>query len=213
MQIRKFVAVLAIAATTVVGAALPASAHHIVGISVQASCEGYSGEAVLNVFGNHSYQVTAPGFDSGVVTEPGSNHNVTVPFSGTATSGVVTATIWNGASGTGGVEATQLEGFGVEENCQPDIVKPRARFLGPCGDPMYAAVLDNSRSNVPVTFTIRFVEKNKGVHVRTRVVKAGHLVITPYTLHALGGTRLVIRGNGVILRSITAKHGGFPACP
>jgi hypothetical protein len=112
---KRLLTALALSASMLLAGAAPALAHHVVSVSVEADCEGYSGSAVLNVFDNHKYRVTAPGFDTGTITEPGQSHNVTVPFSGSAKSGTVTATIFYP---NGSVEATSSKQFAVEGECR-----------------------------------------------------------------------------------------------
>lgn len=113
-MLKRIIAVTALAVGMLGVGVAPALAHHVVSVGVQVSCDGYAGSAVLNVFDNHKYRVTAPGFDTGLVTEPGSSHNVTVPFAGSATAGTVTATIYYQG---GGVEAQQSKSFALQEEC------------------------------------------------------------------------------------------------
>jgi hypothetical protein len=119
---RKLMVSAALALSMVVGLAGPALAHHVVDVKVQTSCEGFVGSAILNVFGGHKYRVTAPGFDTGTITEPGQSHNVTVPFSGSALSGSVVVEIYRP---DGSLEDREVEGFAFEGQCEPEKVRYR----------------------------------------------------------------------------------------
>lgn len=93
----------------------------------------------------------------------------------------------------------------------PDVVRPRAWFAGPCGDPMHAAVLDNRASTVPVTF--RWYRIDGGVsRIVKRTVAAGAKVRTAWR-HVDGGTRmLVIARQRVIAVGTAAPAGNYRAC-
>jgi hypothetical protein len=99
---------------------------------------------------------------------------------------------------------------------QDEVIRdPRARLFGPCGDPMYAAGFDNSRSNVSMRFTLRFYNPAWGWRTLSRVVEGGHRYISRY-VYVQGATLITIRAGANTLVSKISKvgpHGGFPPCP
>ena len=89
-----------------------------------------------------------------------------------------------------------------------------ARFLGPCGEPFYAALFNNRRSTAPERFTFAFV--SFFTHRITRVsrtVAAGREFRTQH-YHVLGSSIMTITGrNGHILRRIrSVPPGNYPPC-
>lgn len=109
-----------------------------------------------------------------------------------------------GGGGTGGGGATE------GENSQPSrrVAAPRARILGPCGDPMYAFVLNNRRSDRPVTFRVQFFGRHGWTTIK-RTVGSGERVKTQYRW-VKGHTRMTIqRGNGDLLARERSAAPGF----
>ena len=99
--------------------------------------------------------------------------------------------------------------------CPPPSEKPKwdpqASLIGPCGDPFYGYVLDNSGSDVPAQFTITYFGV-VGHHVydwvnRNIVVEAGDVFTSGSTkadyVHVKAGTEL----------TIVASQDGFPTVP
>ncbi len=92
------------------------------------------------------------------------------------------------------------------------VIAPRARFIGPCEDPMYAAVFDNRDSNRSVTF--RWYRRDDGIlRVVVRSVSAGHVARSAFR-HVDGGSIMNITGHGEILRvKKAAPAGNYADCP
>jgi hypothetical protein len=93
--------------------------------------------------------------------------------------------------------------------CGGTTIRPSASFVGPCGDPMYAARFNNRRSNRAVTFSLTYISAAPGRTVTiTRRVRAGRSYTTPL-FKVMGSSVMTIRGqNGRILRRIRAAPGG-----
>jgi Ice-binding-like len=91
---------------------------------------------------------------------------------------------------------------------------PSGHFLGPCGEPFYAAVFDNRRSATAFRFTFKFVRfsTRRVVHISHRVA-AGGKYITSYH-HVLGESIMKITAGGEVLKKIrSAPAGNYPPCP
>jgi Ice-binding-like len=89
-----------------------------------------------------------------------------------------------------------------------------ARFLGPCGEPFYAAFFNNRRSTSRERFTFAYTSFLTHRVTRFRkTVAAGRAFTTPH-FHVLGSTVMTITGqNGHILRRIrSAPPGNYPPC-
>jgi hypothetical protein len=95
----------------------------------------------------------------------------------------------------------------------PPRVRPRAKLVGPCGDPMYRAVFNNKRSTVPVTFRWRYHSFDLGGFVTLRKrVPAGGRFVTGYK-HVTGLTPTTLRAHGELLLSrLTAPGGNYRPC-
>ncbi|HWC30706.1 MAG TPA: hypothetical protein VG845_11560 [Dehalococcoidia bacterium] len=92
----------------------------------------------------------------------------------------------------------------------PPRVRPRAELLGPCGDPLYRAKLNNRRSEKAVTFRIRFHQFGVGPTVLKRRVPAGAKVLTGH-FHVTGLTWMSITAGGRTLdRERSAPGGNYP---
>lgn len=76
-------------------------------------------------------------------------------------------------------------------------VDPRARLVGPCGDPFYRAVLDNTRSERAVTFRWTFLGK-QGWKTLSYRIPPGTRWGTPWRW-VKGDTRMTIRAAGLVL--------------
>ena len=96
----------------------------------------------------------------------------------------------------------------------PARFRPSASFVGPCGDPWYAARFNNRQSNRAVTFTVRYVQYPSGrtVTFKKRVGKGRTFKSRYY--HVVGSTTMTVRGPGShLLRRIhTAPPGNYRPC-
>lgn len=92
------------------------------------------------------------------------------------------------------------------------VIDPRASFIGPCEDPMYAAVLDNRRSDRSVLF--RWARIDRGaLTIVMRWVGAGKRIRTAFR-HVDGRTAMRVTAAGrVIARERSAPGGNYKACP
>lgn len=96
----------------------------------------------------------------------------------------------------------------------PHVLKPSARFNGPCGDPFYRAVFDNRRSNVSERFSFRYFSFNSMTYQHIRLtVKAHSKRVTRY-VHVLGGSRLAVYAGhkGLIAHKRAAAPGNYRPC-
>jgi ice-binding like protein len=87
---------------------------------------------------------------------------------------------------------------------------------GPCNDPAYYGIFDNSGSDATIRFRIKWVTTT-GVHVLTRWVPGGSIYRT-WEHWAKPGTTVVVSfkdpnsGTWTPLDSVVSVHGSFPAC-
>ncbi|MEP7159254.1 MAG: ice-binding family protein [Chloroflexota bacterium] len=94
--------------------------------------------------------------------------------------------------------------------------KPGGGVGGPCNDPAYYGIFDNTASTVPVRFKLKWTN-GSGVHVVTRWVPGGSIYRT-WEHWAKPGTKVIVSykkpstGNWVKLDSLVAVHGWFAAC-
>ncbi len=119
-----------------------------------------------------------------------------------------------GGGGTGGGGTGGGGGTTTAAPATPARLRPSASFVGPCGDPWYAARFNNRRSNRTVTFTLRYVSYPSGRTVtRKRKVAKGRTYKTAY-YHVVGSTLMTVRGPGThLLRRIrTAPAGNYRPC-
>lgn len=86
-------------------------------------------------------------------------------------------------------------------------ISPRARFIGPCGDPFYKAAFNNRHSTVPVTFRFIYTAYNGGKTVIVRTVAAG-VRVTTANVHVLGGSKMTLRAAGHLLHTKNAAPAG-----
>ncbi len=103
---------------------------------------------------------------------------------------------------------------GAPGTARPARLRPTASFVGPCGDPFYAARFNNRLSNRTVRFTFTYTSYPSGRVVKiSRRVARGHTFRTKY-VHVVGSTVLTIRGPGTrILRQIrAAPPGNYRPC-
>ncbi|MEP7060572.1 MAG: ice-binding family protein [Actinomycetota bacterium] len=92
--------------------------------------------------------------------------------------------------------------------------QPAGHFLGPCGEPFYAAVFDNRHSTVSMRFTFKFVKfsTHRVAHI-ARTVDGGARHTTAYH-HVLGGSIMTISAGGNVVKRIRSAPGGnYPPCP
>lgn len=96
----------------------------------------------------------------------------------------------------------------------PDVEATSARLIGPCGDPMYAAVFNNRRGTTAVWFRWRYHSFNTGQYQwLVRKVRAGQVYRTGYR-HVTGSTMTSVRAHGdVLLSERTAPPGNYRPCP
>lgn len=80
----------------------------------------------------------------------------------------------------------------------PDPVRPSARFEGPCGDPFYRAVLNNRRSERPVTFRVSYQPFGEPRETLVRRVGAHKRLVTHW-FDVAGLTRMTIHADGRLL--------------
>jgi hypothetical protein len=120
-----------------------------------------------------------------------------------------------GTGGGGGGTGGGGTGSGTPGSSTPVAVfRPTASFIGPCGDPWYAARFNNRRSNRSVTFTLTYVSYPSGRTVKVkRTVRKGHTYKTRH-FHVVGSTIMTIRAPGKhLLRRIrTAPAGNYRPC-
>jgi hypothetical protein len=87
-----------------------------------------------------------------------------------------------------------------------------ARLIGPCGDPMYAAVFNNRGGSRAVTFHWRYHAFGVGYVTLDKTIAAGKVFRTGYK-HVTGSTITTIRAHGETLVSErTAPPGDYPSC-
>jgi hypothetical protein len=87
-----------------------------------------------------------------------------------------------------------------------------ARLIGPCGDPMYAAVFNNRRGTRAVTFRWRYHAFGSGYTTLVKRVGAGRVFRTGYK-HVTGSTVTTIRAHGdTLVRERTAPGGNYRPC-
>ena len=93
-------------------------------------------------------------------------------------------------------------------------IRSSASFIGPCGDPMYAARFNNRRSNRAVTFRLVYISFATGEAVSvTKKVQGGHSYTTPL-FHVKASTVMIIRGwhNRILRRIRAAPAGNYEPC-
>jgi hypothetical protein len=87
-----------------------------------------------------------------------------------------------------------------------------ARLIGPCGDPMYAAVFNNRDGTRAVTFRWRYHAFGSGYTTLVKRVGAGRVFRTGYK-HVTGSTVTTIRAHGdTLVRERTAPAGNYRPC-
>jgi hypothetical protein len=67
--------------------------------------------------------------------------------------------------------------FYCGETVEDDVIDPKASILGPCSDPAYYAIFDNTGSTVPITFRYRWYT-NYGMHATLKTVPPGKIYTT-----------------------------------
>jgi Ice-binding-like len=119
-----------------------------------------------------------------------------------------------GTGGTGGTGGGTGGTTAPGAPATPARLRPSASFIGPCGDPWYAARFNNRKSNRSVTFTLRYISYPSGrkVTFKRRVAK-GHTFQTRY-YHVVGSTLMTVRGPGnrLLKRIRTAPSGDYHPC-
>ena len=98
---------------------------------------------------------------------------------------------------------------------QEDQGNPQGHIGGPCADPAYYAVMDNTEGLVPVKYIFRW-QTVSGFHRIKHLVPAG-MIWTTYAKWAKPGTLVTLKyfnesNDKVLLDSLTAAHGRYPAC-
>ncbi len=115
-----------------------------------------------------------------------------------------------GGGGTGGTGG----GTTTTARAAPARFRPSASFVGPCGDPWYAARFNNRKSNRTVTFTVSYVQYPSGRTVTfKRKVRKGRTFKSHY-YHVVGSTTMTVRGPGrhLLRRIHTAPPGNYRPC-
>jgi hypothetical protein len=64
-----------------------------------------------------------------------------------------------------------------EETVEDDVIDPKGTIFGPCSDPAYYAVFDNTGSTVPITFRFRWYT-NYGMHATLKTLQPGRIYTT-----------------------------------
>ena len=99
---------------------------------------------------------------------------------------------------------------------EDDVIMPHGEIRGPCADPAYFAVFDNSDSTVDIRFRFTWYNNN-GLNVVTKLVPAGAVYTTwqhwvkPFTEMRIG-YKDPDTGLWVNLDRETAVKGRYPAC-
>lgn len=99
---------------------------------------------------------------------------------------------------------------------EEDVIKPEGSIGGPCDDPAYYGVFDNTDSTVAIRFRFKWTT-NYGVHVVTKVVPAGSIYRTwehwakPDTFVRVS-YKSPDTGRWINLASLVAGHGSYPPC-
>lgn len=108
-------------------------------------------------------------------------------------------------------ENTYTTSWQATSPCPKDT--PKARLVGPCGDPMYKAVFDNRNGTRSHVFVWRWKSYSTGQWVNTqKTVAAGVKYATGYK-HVLGNSRTSIKADGVALLATTmAAPGTYTPC-
>jgi len=131
--------------------------------------------------------------------------------SGAATvQGSVTLNIYQGDS----LEFTTSASLSTGQSCEAATSRdPRAWFNGPCGDPYYRAVFDNTRSNVPILFRWHYRSEVMDTWVtRVRTVPAHALVKTSWR-QVVGRSNMTIHAGGQLLaQKDAAAPGNYRTC-
>lgn len=106
--------------------------------------------------------------------------------------------------------------FYCDGSPEQEVVNPAGSIGGPCADPAYYGVFDNTASNVTITFRFRWYTKS-GLHTVVKDVPAGAIFRTwehwskPFTL-----VRVAYKdpetGLWVNLASELTVKGNYPAC-
>ena len=201
------------------GLAGAASAHHPTGITIDPSCPGklVAVDVGFGSFGDGHYMTTTIDVNGTVTTidSAGLSGDGTLSYqvalqgySGTIT---VSAQARYPGGEPEGQPVTSTKPYDCPKPPPPPRYRPKAWLNGPCGDPMYRAVLDNRRSDRAVTFA--WVRRSHGVwRVTRRTVQAGKLVRTKYR-HVDGLTTTRVRARGKVLVSLVSAPGGtYRAC-
>lgn len=116
-------------------------------------------------------------------------------------------------TGGGAWVLTISHGCGGEEDQK---IMPAGSIFGPCADPAYYGVFDNSQSNVTLTF--RYVwYTTTGVHTKKKDVPGG-MTYTTYSHWSKPGTWIYVgfkdpnTGVWTNLAKMQAAHGNYPPC-
>lgn len=95
--------------------------------------------------------------------------------------------------------------FGESIRCAREIVRdPEGYIIGPCGDPMAGAVMDNRGSNVTVKYKLMVGDRA----VIVRHVGAGKEVVTK-AIYVKPGVEVKLYANGKLIDRAVFKGGNF----
>jgi hypothetical protein len=156
-----------------------------------------NGDEMLNVNGDTytgGHQVVTPSYDLSAIT---AFMSFTVGSTGSGD--------WNLVISHGCIKAHE------DQN-----IAPAATIFGPCADPAYYALFDNSASNVAIKFRMTWFNTH-GFNVVSKVVPGGAMYTT-FQHWAKPGTMVKVSykdpntGLWVNLASLLSVHGSFPAC-
>ena len=124
---------------------------------------------------------------------------------------ITASTVVTGAAGRVKAEARDSVRCGSPPP-PPKVRATTARLIGPCGDPMYAAVFNNRKSDVASTFRWRYHQFGVGYVTLERKVRAGVRFRTGYK-HVTGSTLTTIKAHGeTLVRTTTAPGGNYAPC-
>jgi hypothetical protein len=138
------------------------------------------------------------------------SHTLTLDAQGNASS-----VLRGRRTGNGRVTATTVV-VSASIRCTPPPPPPEeatsARLVGPCGDPMYAAVFNNRHGTRAVTFRWRYHAFGSGYTTLVKRVGAGRVFRIGYK-HVIGSTVTTIRAHGdTLVRERTAPGGNYRPC-
>jgi hypothetical protein len=199
-------------------AAAPAAAHHPTGININAVC---AEDIVVTVgygdFGDKHYmdwdvewtrdtgKAIFGGTPSGSFTPTGTGREVVWTKSPVSNGAWVVTTTAQARYPNGEAEGRPMV-ESIKFTCNEQTSDPRARILGPCGDPMYGAVLNNRRSTVANGYKVIRTGHDGRVVGKFNVERSNKKIVGPF--YATPGTMIKVKSGGVLLAKERAAKGG-----